>query len=55
MQLDLTKKESEVLDDVLNYMIDYMQDGCWSTQDKLAFDRIYSKLQGGKNYVAPCK
>ena len=43
-----SKKESEVLDDVLNYMIDYMQDRCWSTQDKLAFDRIYSKLHGAK-------
>ena len=48
MILDLTKKESEVLDEVLNYMIDYMQDRCWSTQDKLAFDRIYSKLHGAK-------
>ena len=48
MILDLTKKESQVLDDVLNYMIDYMQDRCWSTQDKLAFDRIYSKLHGAK-------
>ena len=46
--LPLTKKESEVLNDVLNYMIDYMQDRCWSTQDKLAFDRIYSKLHGAK-------
>ena len=48
MQLDLTKKESEVLDDELNYMIDYRQDRCWSAQDKLAFDRIYSKLHGAK-------
>ena len=42
--LKLTKKESQVLDDVLNYMIDYMQDEVWTTQDKLAFDRNYSKL-----------
>ena len=48
MKLDLTKKESEVLDDVLNYMIDYMPDDCWSSQDRLAFDRIYSKLHGAK-------
>ena len=48
MNLNLTKKESEVLDDVLNYMIDDMQERCWSTQDKLAFDRIYSKLHGAK-------
>ena len=49
INLPLTKKESEVLNDVLNYMIDYMQDRCWSPQDKLAFDRIYSKLQGALN------
>ena len=48
MILDLTKKESEVLDDVLNYMIDHMQDEVWTTQERLAFDRIYSKLHGAK-------
>ena len=48
MTLSLTKKESQVLDDVLNYMIDYMHDDCWSSQDRLAFDRIYSKLHGAK-------
>jgi len=48
MNLNLTKKESQVLDDVLNYMIDYMQDDCWSSQDRLAFDRVYSKLHGAK-------
>ena len=42
--LKLTKKESQVLDDVMNYMIDYMQDEVWTTQDRLAFDRIYLKL-----------
>ena len=42
--LKLTKKESQVLDDVMIYMIDYMQDEVWTTQDRLAFDRIYSKL-----------
>ena len=41
----LTRKERQVLNDVLNYMIDYMQDECWTTQDRLAFDRIYSKLR----------
>ena len=42
--LELTKKESQVLDEVLNYIIYYMQDEVWTTQDRLAFDRIYSKL-----------
>ena len=51
-QLPLTKKESQVLDDVLNYMIDYMQDRVWSTQDRLAFDRIYSKNKSLKYWNA---
>ena len=42
--LKLTNKESEVLDDVFMYMVDYMQDRCWSSDDKLAFDSIYRKL-----------
>ena len=46
--IKFTEKELEVLDDVLSYMIDYMQGRCWSTQDKLAFDRIYSKLKEAK-------
>ena len=51
-QLPLTKKESQVLDDVLNYMIDYMQDRVWSPQDRLAFDRIYSKNKSLKYWNA---
>ena len=51
-QLPLTKKESQVLDDVLNYMIDYMQDRVWSTQDRLAFDRVYSKNKSLKYWNA---
>ena len=42
--ISLTNKEREVLDDMFTYMVDYMEDRCWSTQDKLAFDRIYRKL-----------
>ena len=42
--ITLTNKECDVLDDVFMYMVDYMEDRCWSTQDKLAFDRIYRKL-----------
>ena len=51
-QLPLTKKESQVLDDVLNYMIDYMEDRVWSPQDRLAFDRIYSKNKSLKYWNA---
>ena len=42
--ISLTNKEREVLDEMFRYMVDYMEDRCWSTQDKLAFDRIYRKL-----------
>ena len=42
--LKLTKKESQVLDDVLNYMIDYINDDCFSDKDRESFDSIYSKL-----------
>ena len=42
--ITLTNKECDVLDDVFMYMVDDMEDRCWSTQDKLAFDRIYRKL-----------
>jgi len=38
--LKLTNKECEVLDDMFMYMVDYMEDRCWSG----AFDRIYRKL-----------
>ena len=48
MTLNLSKKELQILDDVFNYMIDYMHDDCWSSQDRLAFDRIYSKLHATK-------
>ncbi len=43
--LSLTKKESQVLDDVLTYMIDYITDDCFTTADRKAYDRIYSKLK----------
>ena len=42
--LKLTKKESQVLDDVMNYMIDYINDDCFSDEDRKSFDSIYSKI-----------
>ncbi len=42
--ITLTNKECEVLDDMFMYMVDYMEDRCWSGADKRAFDRIYRKL-----------
>ena len=45
MILDLTKKESQLLDDVFTYMIDYINDDCFSNSDRESFDSIYSKLK----------
>ena len=44
MILNLTKKESQLLDDVFTYMIDYINDDCFTNQDRESFDSIYSKL-----------
>ena len=45
MNLDLTKKESKLLKDVFIYMIDYINDDCFSNSDRKSFDSIYSKLK----------
>ena len=45
MNLDLTKKESKLLNDVFIYMIDYINDDCFSNSDRKSFDSIYSKLK----------
>ena len=45
MILDLTKKESQLLDDVFTYMIDYINDDCFSNSDRKSFDSIYRKLR----------
>jgi len=48
MNLNLTKKESQLLDDVFTYMIDYINDDCFSNSDRESFDSIYSKLKENK-------
>ena len=45
MILDLTKKESQLLDDVFTYMIDYINDDWFSNSDRKSFDSIYRKLR----------
>ena len=45
MILDLTKKESQLLDDVFTYMIDYINYDCFTNSDRESFDSIYSKLK----------
>ena len=45
MILDLSKKESQLLDDVFTYMIDYINDDCFSNSDRKSFDSIYVKLK----------
>ena len=42
--LKLTKEESELLNDLFTYMIDYINDDCFSDKDRESFDSIYSKL-----------
>ena len=44
MNLKLTKQESELLNDLFTYMIDYINDDCFSDKDRESFDSIYSKL-----------
>ena len=48
MNLNLTEKESQLLDDVFTYMIDYINDDCFSNSDRESFDSIYSKLKENK-------
>ena len=40
--LKLTKQESQLLNDVFIYMIDYINDDCFTNQDRESFDSIYS-------------
>jgi len=43
--LDLTKNEKTLLEDLFIYMIDYINDDCFSDTDRDSFDNIYSKLK----------
>lgn len=43
--LDLTKNEKNLLEDIFTYMIDYINDECFSDKDRDSFDNIYSKLK----------
>ena len=49
MILNLEKKESQLLNDVFTYMIDYINDDCFSDLDRKSFDSIYSKLKNLSN------
>ena len=51
MNLNLTKKESKLLDDVFIYMIDYINDDCFSNSDRKSFDSIYSKLKENSKWL----
>ena len=43
--LDLTKNEKDLLNDLFIYMVDYINDECFSDTDRESFDNIYSKLK----------
>ena len=42
--LFLTKKEIELCNDVLIYMVDYINDDCFTNSDRKSFDSLYSKI-----------
>ena len=43
--LDLTKNEKTLFEDLFIYMVDYINDECFSDTDRDSFDNIYSKLK----------
>ena len=43
--LFLTKKEIELCNDVLIYMVDYINDDYFTNSDRKSFDSLYSKIK----------
>ena len=43
--LFLTKKEIELCNDVLIYMVDYINDDCFTNSDRKSFDSLYLKIK----------
>jgi len=44
INLKLTENEKDLVKDVFIYMIDYINDECWTDEDRDTFDTTYSKL-----------
>ena len=45
----LTKREKQLIQDVFIYMMDYINDDCWTNTDRKHFDNVYSKLSRDLN------
>ena len=41
----LTNEEKELIKDVFIYMVDYINDDCFTDEDRKHFDTVYSKLR----------
>ena len=41
----LTNEEKELIKDVFIYMVDYINDDCFTDKDREHFDTVYSKLR----------
>ncbi len=41
----LTNEEKELIKDVFIYMVDYINDECFTDKDREHFDNVYSKLR----------
>ena len=45
----LTKREKRLIQDVFIYMMDYINDDCFTKTDRKHFDNVYSKLSNDLN------
>ena len=44
-----TKEEKQLIKDVFTYMMDYINDDCFTEEDRKHFDNVYSKLSKDLN------
>ena len=42
------KEEEQLIKDVFIYMMDYINDDCFSEEDRKHFDNVYSKLSSSQ-------
>ena len=45
----LTKREKRLIQDVFIYMMDYINDDCFTKTDRKHLDNVYSKLSNDLN------
>ena len=44
-----TNEEKQLIKDILLYMMDYINDDCFTEEDRKHFDNVYSKLSRDLN------